>query len=136
MGRIEADPTPPHGGLVRNHRGDLAHADFERVVAGSEICPPECVNEVDGSEHKDDARAEDHENFCGQNALPDCAAPGCGRPIILCCIVLSTKLQTKLSAARIRFPAVEFVGTWESISSGWHPRERTGKQDRKHTLLF
>jgi len=31
---------------------------------------PERIDEVDGSERKDNARTKNHENFCGQDALP------------------------------------------------------------------
>ena len=46
VGGIEAHPSAPH------------------------IGPPERIDEVDDSERKDNARAEKHENSCGQDALP------------------------------------------------------------------
>jgi len=49
----------------------------ERVAAGrskfSEECickATECIDEVDDSERKDNARTKNHENFCDQDALP------------------------------------------------------------------
>src|SRR5438552_2464029 len=38
-------------------------------VTGRELWPPECIDEMDDSERKDDARTKSHENFCGQDAL-------------------------------------------------------------------
>ena len=48
----------------------LAHTDFERWVTGREAWAPERIDEVDDSERKDDARTKNHENSCGQDALP------------------------------------------------------------------
>src|SRR5579864_1166856 len=67
---IEAHPTPPHGCFFRNDRGNLAHADLQRRVTGRELWPPERIGEVDDAERKDNARTDNHENFCGQDALP------------------------------------------------------------------
>ena len=39
-------------------------------VTGRELWPPERIDEVDDSERKDNARTKNHENFCGQDALP------------------------------------------------------------------
>ena len=72
---IEAHPTPPHGCFFRNDRRNLVHADFERGVAGPELWPPERIDEVDDSERKDNARTKNHENFCGQDALPMSVGP-------------------------------------------------------------
>jgi hypothetical protein len=66
---IEAHPTPPHRCFIREDRGNLAHADLQRGVTGREAWPPECINEVDDSERKDNARTKNHENSCGQDAL-------------------------------------------------------------------
>ena len=67
---IEAYPTPPHCCFFRNDRCNLAHADLECGVTRREIWPPERIDEVDDSEHKDNARTKNHENFCGQDAPP------------------------------------------------------------------
>ena len=67
---IEAHPTPPHGCFFRNDRGNLTHADLQLGVTGRELCPPERISEVDDAERKDNARTNNHENFCGQDALP------------------------------------------------------------------
>ena len=69
---IEAHPTPPHCCFFRNDRCNLAHADLQCGVTGRELWPPERIDEVDDSERKDNARTENHENFCGQDALPIC----------------------------------------------------------------
>ena len=37
---------------------------------GCELWAPELIDEVDDSESKDNARTKNHENFCGQDALP------------------------------------------------------------------
>jgi hypothetical protein len=66
---IEAHPTPPHCCFFRNHRCNLAHADLQCGVTGPEAWPPECIDEVDDSERKVNARTENHENLCGQDAL-------------------------------------------------------------------
>ena len=71
---IEAHPTPPHCRFFRNDRRNLAHADLQRGITWRELWPPERIDEVDDSESKDNARTKNHENFCGQDALP-----GCGR---------------------------------------------------------
>jgi hypothetical protein len=68
---IESHPTPPHGCFFRNDRGNLAHADLQRGVTGRELWSPESIGEVGDSERKDNARANNHENSCGQCALPD-----------------------------------------------------------------
>ena len=39
------------------------------VGFNASIWPPERIDEVDHSERKDNARAKNHENFCGQDAL-------------------------------------------------------------------
>ena len=67
---IEAYPTPPHGCFFRNDRCNLAHADLQCGVTGLEVWPPECIDEVDHSESKANARTKNHENLCGQDALP------------------------------------------------------------------
>jgi len=67
---IEAHPTPPHCCFFRNDRCNLTHADLQRWVTGREHWPPERIDEVDDSERKDNARTKNHENFCGQDALP------------------------------------------------------------------
>ena len=67
---IEAHPSPPHGCFFRNDRGNLAHADLQGGVSGRELRPPERIDEVDDSERKDNARAKNHENSCGQDPLP------------------------------------------------------------------
>ncbi len=67
---IEAHPTPPHCCFFRNDRCNLAHADLQCGVTGRELWPPERIDEVDNSERKDNARTKNHENFCGQDALP------------------------------------------------------------------
>ena len=48
----------------------MAHADLQRGVTGRERWPPERIDEVDDSERKDNARTKNHENSCGQDALP------------------------------------------------------------------
>ena len=68
MAGIEAHPTPPHCCFFRDDRCNLAHADLECGVTGREHWPPERIDEVDDSEHKDDARTKSHENSCGQDA--------------------------------------------------------------------
>src|SRR5215469_2454760 len=68
---IEAQPTPPHCCFFRNDRCNLAHADLQCGVTGRERWPPERIDEVDDSERKDNARTKNHENFCGQDTLPD-----------------------------------------------------------------
>lgn len=70
MARIEAHPTPPHCCFFRNDRGNLAHADLQCGVTWREHWPPERIDEVDDSERKEKARTKNHENFCGQDALP------------------------------------------------------------------
>ena len=70
MAGIEAYPTPPHRCLFRNDRCNLAHADLQCGVTGRELWPPERIDEVDDSERKVNARTKNHENFCGQDALP------------------------------------------------------------------
>ena len=72
---IEAHPTPPHCCFFRNDRCNLAHADLQCGVAGRELWPPERIDEMDDSERKDNARTKNHENFCGQDALPILWAP-------------------------------------------------------------
>ena len=67
---IEAHPTPPHFCFFRNDRCNLAHADLQCWVTRRELWPPERIDEVDASEHKDNARTKNHENFCGQDAVP------------------------------------------------------------------
>ena len=67
---IEAHPTPPHCCFFRNDRCNLAHADLQCRVTGCEHWPPERIDEVDDSERKDNARTKNHENSCGQDALP------------------------------------------------------------------
>jgi len=67
---IEAHPSPPHCCFFRNDRRSLAHADLQRGVTGRELWPQERIDEVDDSEREDDARTENHENFCCQDALP------------------------------------------------------------------
>jgi hypothetical protein len=67
---IEAHPAPPHCLFFRNDSCNLAHADLQCGVAGRELWPPERIDEVDDSERKDNARTKNHENFCGQDALP------------------------------------------------------------------
>ena len=67
---IEPYPTPPHGGFFRNDRCSLAHADLQCRVTGREIWSPERIDEVDASEREDNARTQNHKNFCGQDALP------------------------------------------------------------------
>ena|SRR5208282_92541 len=67
---IEAHPSPPHCCFFRNDRRSLAHADLQRGVTGRELRPQERIDEVDDSEREDDARTENHENFCCQDALP------------------------------------------------------------------
>src|SRR5580704_16083133 len=67
---IEAHPTPPHCCFLRNDRCNLAHADLKCRVTRRELWPPERIDKVDDSEHKDNARTKNHENFCGQAALP------------------------------------------------------------------
>ena len=67
---IEAYPTPPHGCFCRNDRCNVAHARLQCGVTGREIWPPERIDEVDDSEHKDNARTKNHENFCSQDAPP------------------------------------------------------------------
>jgi len=67
---IEAHPTPPHCCFFRNDRCNLAHADLQCGVTGRELWPPKRIDEVDDSKRKDNARTKNHENFCGQNALP------------------------------------------------------------------
>src|SRR5208282_5881268 len=63
-------PSPPHCCFFRNDRRSLAHADLQRGVTGRELRPQERIDEVDDSEREDDARTENHENFCCQDALP------------------------------------------------------------------
>ena len=67
---IEAHPTPPHCCFFRNDRCNLAHADLQCGVTRRELWPPERIDEVDDSERKVNARTKNHENFCGQDALP------------------------------------------------------------------
>src|SRR5271167_3357662 len=67
---IEAHPTPPDCCFFRNDRCNLAHADLQGGVMGRELWPPERIDEVDDSERKDNARTKNHENCCGQDALP------------------------------------------------------------------
>ena len=67
---IEAHPAPPHCCFFRDDRRNLAHADLQRGVTGHELRSPERIGEVDCSERKDDARTKNHENSCGQDALP------------------------------------------------------------------
>ena len=67
---IEAHPTAPHCCFIRNHRRNLAHADLQRWVTGRQLWPTERIDEVDDSERKDNARTKNHENLCGQDALP------------------------------------------------------------------
>src|SRR6202451_4205262 len=67
---IEAHPTPPHCSFVRNDRCNLVHADLQCGVTGRKVWPPERIDEMDDSERKDNARTKNHENFCGQDALP------------------------------------------------------------------
>ena len=67
---IEAHPTPPHCCFFRNDRCNLAHADLQCGITGREHWPPERIDEVDDSERKDNAGTKNHENFCGQDALP------------------------------------------------------------------
>src|ERR1700731_4099491 len=67
---IEAHPTPPHCCFFRNDRCNLAHADSQRGVTRRELWSPERIDEVYGSERKDNARAKNHENCRGQDALP------------------------------------------------------------------
>ena len=69
---IEAHPTPPHCCFICNDRCNLAHADLQRGVTGREVWPPKRIGEVDDSERKDNARTNNHENSCGQGALPIC----------------------------------------------------------------
>src|SRR5262250_1801156 len=67
---IEAHPTPPHCCFFRNDRCNLTHPDLQRWVTGREHWHPVRIDEVDDSERKDNARTKNHENFCGQDALP------------------------------------------------------------------
>ena len=67
---IEAYPTPPHRCFVCNDGCDLAHADLQCRITRREQWPPERVDEVEDSEHKANACTENHENLCGQDALP------------------------------------------------------------------
>ena len=67
---IETHPTPPHCCFFRNDRCNLAHADLQCGVTGRELWAPERIDEVDDSERKGNARTKNHENFCGQDALP------------------------------------------------------------------
>lgn len=48
----------------------MAHSDLQRRVSGREIWSPERIDEMNDSKRKDYARAENHEHFCGQDALP------------------------------------------------------------------
>ena len=66
---IEAHPTPPHCCFFRHHRCNLAHTDLQCGVTGPEVWPPECIDQVDDSEREVNARTENHENLCGQDAL-------------------------------------------------------------------
>jgi len=91
---IEAYPTPPHCCFFCNDRCNLAHADLQRRVTRREVWPPERIDEVDDSERKDNARTKNHENFCGQDALP--ILVGLTLVLhILCRIVLLTKYETR-----------------------------------------
>jgi len=81
---IEAHPTSPHCRFFRNDRCNLAHADLQRGVTGREIWPPERIDEVDDSERKDNARTQNHENSCGQDALPPCLGGRIAEPFQLC----------------------------------------------------
>jgi hypothetical protein len=60
---IEAYLTPNSATLL------LAHADFERGVRRREVRTPERIDNVCDSEGEDIARANHHENFCGQDIL-------------------------------------------------------------------
>src|ERR1700683_2166452 len=70
VARIEAYPASPHGCFSRNDRCNLVHADLQRGVTGREIWPPERIDDVDESEGKANARAKNHQNYCGQDPLP------------------------------------------------------------------
>ena len=59
-----------HCCFFRNDRCNLTHPDLHRWVTGREHRSPERIDEVDDSERKDNARTKNHENFCGQDALP------------------------------------------------------------------
>ena len=67
---IEAYPAPPHGCFSGNDGRNLAHAHLQLGITGRELWPPERIGEVDDSERKDNARTKNHENSCGQDALP------------------------------------------------------------------
>ena len=67
---VEAYPTPPHCCFLCKDRCNLAHADLQCRVTGPELWPPERIDEVEDSERKGNARTKNHENFCGQKALP------------------------------------------------------------------
>ena len=67
---IEAHPTPPHCCFLCNDRCNLAHADLQCWVTRREQWPPERIDQVDDSESKANARTKNHENLCGQDALP------------------------------------------------------------------
>ena len=69
---IEAHPAPPHCCFLRDDGCNLAHADLQCGVTGCEIWAPERIDEVHDSEHKDNARTKNHENFCGQDTLLFC----------------------------------------------------------------
>jgi hypothetical protein len=96
---IEAHPTPPHCCFFRNDRCNLAHADLQCVVAWRELWPPKRIDEVDDSERKDNARTKNHENSCGQDALPILWA----HPYQLCTISLLAR-----DAPHSRFYAASF----------------------------
>jgi hypothetical protein len=67
---VEAHPTPPHSRFICKDRCNLAHADLQSRVTRREQWPPERIDEVHDSERKANARTKNHEDLCGQDALP------------------------------------------------------------------
>jgi hypothetical protein len=66
----EAHPTPPQCCFFRNNRCNPGHADY--TFWGPKLTPrdPALQDEVDDSERKDHVGTKNHENCCGQDALP------------------------------------------------------------------
>ena len=120
---IEAHPTPPHCCFVRNDGCNLAHTDLQCGVAGRELWPPERVDEVDDSERKHNTRTKNHENFCGQDALPilvdalliplsfaTISLLARDAPQILCRIILLTKYKPGTRPGALRSPFLWMLG--------------------------
>lgn len=104
VGRVETYPTSPHGCFAGDDGRNLGHADLQRRVAGREHGSPQRINEMEDSEGQYNARTENHENFCGQDALLILALP------CLICVVapvwqrVETSRILKQTAAEIRRP--------------------------------